>query len=1101
MGSVSSTPEATDDPWWPIENQNFSLDQSPLSSVIAMDNQGQSDAAIDEVDQNCEINEVIDESCEKCENVNNENRSEISDVSDSKTDIQNVQRKEQTLEEFKEELRIKREKRQSAIADLRNEIISLRQQLSEEKEINRQLKQANGCSSAEAKRLDTEEIKEDIAAAINENDEPEQNKGNVTLRRELANLQLSLQLANSEILSLQAELNVRQKQTDTLKEVNAVSKKMIQIREDQLNQMREKLKTIEESLADRELSLMSTTLRQEYDRQLANIRNLRSLYEERARVSAAERENLNRQLDTKKAELEAETEKSKNLSERVATLEADLKQTIHKLNSTKDELSQYKSENRDLHEEMKVINELFSQLLMGFNGGNDINIDKLSNMLEDNRDLLNDITRREICKDGAAALPKLLFDLVTQAEESGTDKDDPSASFLNHTEQIDPGSEESCIPKSNVTTAQEICHNLPKVWKVLIELLNHQKAEQVTFTENGESEDCYNSVQTPTGPKLVLSVSKTYIKLKDLILEKKFLQKETNKLKNLNNHLEHRLSHQEKRLGAVTIELNKTWSLVGKMQRQHRQLHTHEQVLRYQLQQKRRMLNELKEELEYCRRKWALAREKNNESQSQWNNLRTEFSQRKLEDANNSGESGYSDEPVSDDDNSDDELAKLHRGHAASPNRNETTTSSPPVSSFVTQVFQTTSEIVPENLKQASVVSKPVENCDLNYAATSSVVEPKTAAKITVKNVACSGPSTHTGVKPKSGDEARTRLSMELRKKPMKSNEKKNNEETLEQMFFRLSGQEPPNLEDSVTSEQYDEIEDLKTDEEILLQQTTSALVSDDPPNREDITSIILSEEDEERRVKRAARFQRLEEQCQQLITQVINNSTRGDELNLHLDNMQRRFTPSRENSKSLDKSDEEGATGCSSEASKETTECLSQREQEYTSRRAERLKRLEEECKEFLNKQNKSKMRANEMSNKLDKLHQRYGSQERCRETQVTENCDNSEIELINEEEEHSNRRVERLKALDDQSVELLDRMAQSTSRANDIERTLDELPVEEVPTEPSGSFQLPEECNLLNGNVDVVDNVSVSLSNDENSVENEDDEETNSAAHNNAN
>lgn len=74
-------------------------------------------------------------------------------------------------------------------------------------------------------------------------------------------------------------------------------------------QLREKLKTIEESLADREMKLMSESLRQEYDRQLANIRNLRSLYEERARVSAAERENLNRQLDTKKAELEAEVEK------------------------------------------------------------------------------------------------------------------------------------------------------------------------------------------------------------------------------------------------------------------------------------------------------------------------------------------------------------------------------------------------------------------------------------------------------------------------------------------------------------------------------------------------------------------------------------------------------------------------------------------------------------------------------------------------------------------------------------------------------------------------------------------------------------------------
>lgn len=74
-------------------------------------------------------------------------------------------------------------------------------------------------------------------------------------------------------------------------------------------QLRVKLKEIEDSLAERELSLMSDNLRQEYDRQLTNIRNLRSLYEERARVSAAERENLNRQLDTKRAELEAEIER------------------------------------------------------------------------------------------------------------------------------------------------------------------------------------------------------------------------------------------------------------------------------------------------------------------------------------------------------------------------------------------------------------------------------------------------------------------------------------------------------------------------------------------------------------------------------------------------------------------------------------------------------------------------------------------------------------------------------------------------------------------------------------------------------------------------
>lgn len=73
--------------------------------------------------------------------------------------------------------------------------------------------------------------------------------------------------------------------------------------------MKKKLKEIEDSLAERELKIMSDQLRIEYDRQLTNIRNLRALYEERARVSAAERENLLRQLDTKRTELEAEIEK------------------------------------------------------------------------------------------------------------------------------------------------------------------------------------------------------------------------------------------------------------------------------------------------------------------------------------------------------------------------------------------------------------------------------------------------------------------------------------------------------------------------------------------------------------------------------------------------------------------------------------------------------------------------------------------------------------------------------------------------------------------------------------------------------------------------
>lgn len=54
---------------------------------------------------------------------------------------------------------------------------------------------------------------------------------------------------------------------------------------------------------------MSDNLRQEYERQLVNIRQLRQLYEERQRVAAAEYENLQRLISIKRDELAQEQEK------------------------------------------------------------------------------------------------------------------------------------------------------------------------------------------------------------------------------------------------------------------------------------------------------------------------------------------------------------------------------------------------------------------------------------------------------------------------------------------------------------------------------------------------------------------------------------------------------------------------------------------------------------------------------------------------------------------------------------------------------------------------------------------------------------------------
>lgn len=109
------------------------------------------------------------------------------------------------------------------------------------------------------------------------------------------------------------------------------------------------------------------------------------------------------------------------------------------------------------------------------------------------------------------------------------------------------------------------------------------------------------------------------------------------------------------RLSQVSTELHKTWGLVGRLQAQHQQLHTHEKILRYELHQKRELLTELKQELEYCREKWESAREKNSQTDREWRLLRREFAARKardatrLDDLNNSGESGLGEDSGEDD--------------------------------------------------------------------------------------------------------------------------------------------------------------------------------------------------------------------------------------------------------------------------------------------------------------------------------------------------------------------------------------------------------------------------------------------------------------------
>jgi len=223
-------------------------------------------------------------------NSNKEIHAEESD--DSSVEIKKRQQRE--LEEFREELNRKRALRQQCIKKLRDELKDLNEKLSYQMMINQQLRES----------IDNRGD-DDVAT----NDNSAENK---SLKIELAECQMYLQKVNGENLTVNMENQALRDHIRSLKEVNKAMKEMLAIRECQVDQLKSKLDEIESTFCDKEATILSTDLKQEYQRQLENIRSMRSLYEERSNLLLQENNMLKQQLGDKEHDLETEIEKYVN---------------------------------------------------------------------------------------------------------------------------------------------------------------------------------------------------------------------------------------------------------------------------------------------------------------------------------------------------------------------------------------------------------------------------------------------------------------------------------------------------------------------------------------------------------------------------------------------------------------------------------------------------------------------------------------------------------------------------------------------------------------------------------------------------------------------
>lgn len=219
---------------------------------------------------------------------NNSNKESDTDSDDSCAE--NKKRLQKELEEFREEISRKRALRQQCIKKMRDEMKDLNDKLSYQLMIN-------------------EQLRETIESKSNEKCTNEMNAENKNLKMELAECQMYLQKLNGENLNTMLENQALRDHIRSLKEVNKAMKEMLAIRECQVDQLKSKLEEIECSFSEKETKILSTDLKQEYQRQLENIKKMRTLYEERSNLLLQENNVLKQQLGDKEHDLQTETEK------------------------------------------------------------------------------------------------------------------------------------------------------------------------------------------------------------------------------------------------------------------------------------------------------------------------------------------------------------------------------------------------------------------------------------------------------------------------------------------------------------------------------------------------------------------------------------------------------------------------------------------------------------------------------------------------------------------------------------------------------------------------------------------------------------------------
>ncbi|XP_076308985.1 uncharacterized protein LOC143224688 isoform X2 [Tachypleus tridentatus] len=582
---------------------------------------------------------------------------------DFKQQCEEWNQKEQDFKQHCEEWNQKEQELEEQLTDARNlankysqqvELLMIEQEnkdkCSEKNEIDMRIQINKLETEVLAMKQNTVEIKEEL--------EKER-----SLKQEFHETVSSLEL---EVESLEMKQKELLEDLDKQLKENEEKSNLLEQQSEKLNILTEKLQMKENTIQKFESA--KNELNERVQGVLNSNDNMRNLMEEvgkdntELKVQLASEKKKNR---AKMHELECMEQTKQELENDILLLKSKLKSVQEDLEIKEDELTRSRSSIRELEVRMKCLSEQSADIQVSSL------VEKLSDVEEMNRKLGDDLkllgSDLKCNIDGHLQekmfLTQKISELEKQKEDLALELQEKNKSFSEKESYLDKISQnvpylESLVEEQenmidsihkSITASlqkhQRLCRQLNIVLEVLHlkDIIEDQSSSSSTFflkpfavmedrgliPRDKMCDDAFLPV--------IHTLKRTMAKLEFLINRNDVLRQELENSCNLNNKLIAAVKEHQRKIRGISYELDATENVVSDIKKEHGKLRIAEAVRKYELQEKRKLLGKLRQQLQATREDWNRVRIKNCESEIEWRNLREEFANRHKQTSEESG--------------------------------------------------------------------------------------------------------------------------------------------------------------------------------------------------------------------------------------------------------------------------------------------------------------------------------------------------------------------------------------------------------------------------------------------------------------------------------